>query len=731
MKYLFLLFTLVFSLTSFSQSIKYFRSAFENIFTQHIGAYPISKVQSAKLNHYEFTYNEENQLVSIEYFSKYDKASLYSDILHANRLEFQYEENSKQIFSYSADWDGELVMSEEFMDIIYVNNLVKEVSYKYLDGEDQIVSSVLYYNYNSKDKLYSLTGMGDYPYYFRLGGNMHSCVKLNANNQVVEDLSHTFEGDTTILVEENSRISMYDLNGNLVWWKDYDENKGPYYTNYNASSYDNNGYLSGTILYSSEDQRVDYTSTEYIGEDDTLLFSGPCETKWINDDFGNVLSKKTYNKSGEPFEDVYGVFEVVNGVDLINGVFTESYLNAKKQPVESEVGYSFSEIHRDKKGRNTYEKYMDVSKNVLINEIGVAIVKYQYVDSLSIIYESYFDQADQPMTDNSGAHMYERSIDDNYGFYETVYDLEGVYMGTDELYDFRVRSVNLDNYYINESTSYFDMQRFPMLNSENYFQEKNNFDENHNLLSIQYLDSELKTINAIFGDVSYAEIKFKYDENQNQIEKAYFDADGVPSLDENLISVYKTKYDQYGNTLQIDRYNAELALLNSTMSFATVKYKYDSNLMLTEEAFYNAKGELWQDEDGVARYIFEITNGNITKRKFFNSQNKATIHLTGVYQIEYTYDANSNVILVRFLNKKGKKMNNLEGIHTVTYTYNENNLITSVEMRNKKRKLAMADPFEIGFKSARIIYTYDENEEYLDTIFYDVEGKQISFPEQY
>jgi hypothetical protein len=731
MKLLLFLFALTFAFSSFSQSKKYFRSVYETIFTDFVGVYPITEAQIGGLNYYEFNYNDINQLVSIAYFSKYENLSLYSDVLRANRLEFEYNENSKQVFSYTADWNGELVVSEEFMEVTLDNNQVKQVCFKFIDGEEEIISSLLDYSYSSNGKLFSLTGLGEYPYYFDLSGNFHSYVKLNSNNQVVEDESFVFIGDTIELEKANSKQRMFDPKGNLLWLKEFNEYGEPYNTGYYAKSFDENGYLSTMILFNNEGEKEDQVSVEYISKEDSLVFTYPCETRWVNDAYGNVLSKKTFNKKGEPFEDGYGVFEVVYGVDLVNGIFTESFLNAKKQAVTAEIGYSYSEIRRDAKGRTTYEKYLDTSKKAIINEIGVAIVKHQYNDAENLIYESYYDEFETPMVDNSGGHTYERSYDDYYGFYETVYDIDGNYIGTDEVYDFRVRSVNLGDNYIVESMSYFDLQRNPMLNSENYFQEKNDFDDNLNILSIQYLDTELKPINAVFGDVSYSKIAFKYDENQFQIEKAYLDADGSPSLDENTISVYKTKYDQYGNTIQIDRYNTELSLLNSSMSYATVKYKYDSNFMRTEEAFYNAKGELWQDEEGIARYVFEVLNGNVTKRLFYNSQNKPTMNRSGAYQIEISYDSFSNVTLERFLNKKGKKMNNLEGIHTVMFTYNENGFITSIEMRNKKKKLTMSDWLEIGIKSARIVYTYDENGSYLDTLYFDVEGNQLSFSDDY
>ena len=199
MKLIIFLFAFFISFISSALTEKYYRAIYETVFAEFVGVYPISDDQASKVNHYVFEYNEENQLVAIEYFSKYEQLSLYSDVLVSNRLEFQYEENSKQIFSFSLDWNGELVMSEEFLDIIYENKLVKEVSYKFMDGEDQVISSILYYNYSPKGKLYSLTAMGDSPYYFDFSGNLHAIVQLNVNNQVIEDETYTYLGDTSVL----------------------------------------------------------------------------------------------------------------------------------------------------------------------------------------------------------------------------------------------------------------------------------------------------------------------------------------------------------------------------------------------------------------------------------------------------------------------------------------------------------------------------------------------------
>jgi len=141
------------------------------------------------------------------------------------------------------------------MEVTLDNKQVKQVCFKFIDGEEEIISSLVDYNYSSNGKLFSLTGLGEYPYYFKLSGNFHSYVKLNSNNQVIEDESFVFIGDTIELEKANSKKMLYDQRGNLLWLREFDENGEPYSSGYYAKSFDDNGYLSTMILFNNDGKK--------------------------------------------------------------------------------------------------------------------------------------------------------------------------------------------------------------------------------------------------------------------------------------------------------------------------------------------------------------------------------------------------------------------------------------------------------------------------------------------
>jgi hypothetical protein len=181
-------------------------------------------------------------------------------------------------------------------------------------------------------------------------------------------------------------------------------------------------------------------------------------------------------------------------------------------------------------------------------------------------------------------------------------------------------------------------------------------------------------------------------------------------------------YNSNGSIIQVDRFSAEMELLNPTISFATIKYQYDLNNLVSEEAYYNNKGQLWQDLNGIARYTFVNENDHIVKKAFFNSQNKATCEPQGVYQIATSYFVGGNINEIKFLNKKGKKMNNLEGCHRIKYSYNESGNPSKIELFNKKGKPVMADPALEGVKFAYIEFVYDEEGFLIELKYFNDKG---------
>ena len=730
MKKILIFLILVVSFIANSQSKKYYRNVYQTIFGEYVGVYPIDSIQAHLSNHYVFNYDDKNRVISIESFERISGYNLYSEVLSAVMLEFEYEADSKLIFNRIIDWSGETFRSEDYYEVKYEGKSVSQIIHKTSNLEDEYFNeSILAFVYDSKNELIQLQMEGDSPYEYDYRGLGIVDVKLNKLKQVETETIHEIL-DQEIAIQYEKREYTYDDYGNFITIKSYNQanelNNSGYNVAYTVYSYDKNGYETGKIMYGFENERVDYISTEYIYEtEETLTYITPCETRSIYDSNGSLTSTKTYNKNGKTFEDEFGIHEIAYKADLNSGIYTEFYYNAKHQKVNGQMGFAGKEIHKDSKGRITYEKYLDSLDQPIINSFGVFIVVDEYQDEEGIITETYLDANGSPMSDNTGAYKYEKYIEQESSVYEKAYGIEGELLGEDEIYDFRIRySYTAENSLL-ISTSHYDLDRKPILCEQNFYQELNTYSDDYYLLSTHYFDTELNPVNAYFNDLSYAKIEYKRDEVGNEIEMAYFDMDGNRAVDEYMISIYKTAYNSMGGIVQVDRYNTEMELLNPTIGYATVKYQYDSNFSLSEIAFYNHKGQLWQDELGIAKYTFVNENNQVIKKAFFNALNKPTADPQGAYQIATSYVEGDKINEIKYLNKKGKKMNNLEGCHRINYSYNELGNVSRISLFNKKGKPVMADPLFYGTKFVYVEFVYDEAGYLLELNYFNENGEIV------
>jgi hypothetical protein len=730
MKIVVSLLLLVLSFSANSQSKKYYRNVYQTVYGDYVGVYPIDSVQAHKTNHYVYSFDEENRVISIESFERISGYYLYSEVLSSIMLEFEYEDDSKFIFNRILDWGGETFRLEDYYEVMFEKNNVSQIIHKTSNTEDEYFNeSILIFVYNSKNELVQLKMEGDSPFGYSYRGLRIVDVKLNNLNQVETETIHEIL-DQENSVEYDKRVCSYDDKGNFITIKNYDINNNLKNSGYNVAytvySYDKNGYEAGKIMYGFNDERVDYTSTEYIYEtEDTLFYVSPCETRSLYDVNGSLISIKTFNKSREPFEDEYGIHEIAYKADLNEGIYTEYYFNTKHQKVNGQMGFAGKENHKDDKGRMTYEKYVDSLDQPIRNSFGVFIVVDEYQDTEGIIIETYLDAQGKPMADYSGAYKYEKYIDQETSVYEKAFGIEGELIGEDEIYDYRIRSFYAQENGSLISTSYYDLDRKSIMSDQNFFQELNTYSDDSYLLSTEYFDTDKNPVNAYFGDLSFSKINYKRDEQGNEIEMAYFDMDGNHAVDEYMISKYKTAYNSMGGIVQIDRYNTEMELLNPTIDYATVKYQYDSNFSLSEQAYYNNKGELWQDEFGIAKYIFVNESNRVVKKAFFNALDKPTTEPQGAYQIATSYFDGDNINDIIYLNKKGKKMNNLEGCHRIHYSYSESGNISRISLFNKKGKPVMADPILSGVKFVFVEFVYDEEGYLLELNYFNDKGEVV------
>ena len=741
MKSLFFMIALLCAFSSVGQSRKYFRKAYQTVYGNYVGVYPLEEKDTLETSHLTFIYGINGKLESIESIDAHTGESVFSDYINAQKIGFEYTDSSFIIRNYYSSWDGTLVSSSQTVEYVHNPNgkMIRSIELNYDDELLTEYRGTVNFIYNG-DQLVSLKPEGDFPYNNLFQSASQIDVKLYKNGLIAEEIvHHTIEPQYDgLLIQDDRFVYEFDENGNYISRKSYDTDGNLIVSfdkcAYTKHSYDKYGYLAGLVMFDINNKRTNYSVTEYIDEEVYETFVYPCETVMVNDKYGNTLSTRYFMDNGQAGADRFEVHEIKSEYDYATGSVTTTNYNVKGDLISGGNSYAGKFVQRDKQGRIIKEYTFDADRKAIRKFDGTYIVCTTYDDE-NTITTSFFDQDNQPMEDNSGAHKYEYAQDEyGYNIYQ-VYALNDVYLGQEQSSDSydgqNVRILYKEDGYTLVSISYFTYDnKIPTICPGLYFRKAFAYDDNGILEKISFLDTDLKLTNAVFGDVSYAEIRYKFNDNGNEIESAYFDAEGNSTIDENMISIYRTTYNQNDMVAQIDRYAADGNLLNKSMNYATVKYLYNSDGLIIEEAYYNEKGERWSDLSGISSYLSEFKNGQLIKTEWRNSEYKPTTNYDGVYQIENIYNEDGNIIETRYLNNKGKKMNSIQGVHRIVFSYSSKYDISVIEVFNKKGKHAEGDPLGVGFNFTKVIYQYDE-EGYFYPIYYKLNGEEINYSDGY
>ncbi len=741
MKSLFFCLALFAVLTTYGQSKKYFRKAYQTVYGNFVGVYPLLEKDTVQTNHLTFSYSSNGKLESIESRAAYTGALEFSDFINAEKIGFEYTDSSFTIRDYFTSWNG-VSASNQTVEFILDEKGRTIRSVERAFDEELITEYIGTVNYEYKnDQLVALVPEGDFPYSNLYQNASKIELKLHKTGLIAEEIIHyrvemQYDG---VLMNEHY-VYEYDTFGNFISSKSYDsEGKMKISSDncaYTKYAYDKNGYLSGSIMFDTENKRTNYNLTEYVyeGQYDTFVF--PCETKIVNDNFGNTCSTAYFMANGNPGADRYGIHEIKSDYNFeLRTVVTSNY-NLKHELVVGSENYARKFVQRDAKGRIIKEYTFDSDGKMNQNDDGTYIVATTYNDEDNSKVYHFYDQQNQPMVDNSGAHKYVITSDEYGAEIVNAFGINDDYLGQDQASDsydgLFVRVHYLEDGYTLVTVSYYGYtDKMPALCPEGFFRKAFTYNENGNLTALSYLDTDLKLTNALFGDVTYAEVRYLFNENDYEIESAYYDAEGNRAIDENMISMYRTQYDANDRVIQMDRFGADAALLHKSVSFASVKYRYDNQGLVIEEAYFNEKGGRWSNEVGIASFLYEFdANGLLLKSQWRNVDNKPTVNEEGVFQVVNTYNQDGNVIETRYLNAKGKKMNSAQGAHRIVYSYVSKYENSVIEIFDKKGKHAEADPLGVGFSYTKVIYQVDE-EGYNYPIYYKLNGEEINFNDTY
>jgi YD repeat-containing protein len=143
------------------------------------------------------------------------------------------------------------------------------------------------------------------------------------------------------------------------------------------------------------------------------------------------------------------------------------------------------------------------------------------------------------------------------------------------------------------------------------------YDENGNLLKVQYFDEDRDATQAAFAGP--AMIQYEYDVNGNKTKATYFDK--YYNLLDLGISIIEYIYDSNNYLTLEKRYSSDNELVSQTAPI--IKYHYNDEGQVTHQSFLDANSEeasrmMGGDDYDIAKIIYEYEDNEISMIHYYN-----------------------------------------------------------------------------------------------------------------
>ena len=431
-------------------------------------------------------------------------------------------------------------------------------------------------------------------------------------------------------------------------------------------------------------------------------------TVYEYNDQGNRVRYRTFNLLGELEEETVNEFDSNNkcigskrydGDGNLTSYDENTFQNGKLSRSDTYdssaqlIGYSLFEEY-DSQGRNN--KFSNYAPDGSL----VASYAYERDSEGRILKNSYSDE--------KGFSSSVVSEYDSQGLLltDTNYNAEGNIQSVSE-YDELGRTIKYTSY---------NKKGKPSQVTESIYDEKgfrtrqNELDGSGHLQRFtQYTYNERgkRSTEARYSENNILSYEVKYDDHGNEIKTSYYDDDGA------LSSYSQSEYDEDGTKIKGSSYRADGTLSSATeyaegRAFKVSYYTAEGQLNFYTEYEYNEDGKRIKDStyesDGTLRsYTLSEydTNGDIAKETGYRAD--GTVSNISEYMENYTIAKES------YYNEKGQ----LDSYWEYEYEYDKNGFHTKTNIN-----IYEAD----GTLSKYGVIQYDDNGDYVDTIWYNPDG---------
>jgi len=524
----------------------------------------------------------------------------------------------------------------------------------------------------------------------------------------------------------------YDNQGNRIEWACFGTNGQPVDCN--------GGYAEETMSYDNRGDLVEWSCFDTNGAPTVDSADGKHTAKMKYDDQGNEIEWACFGTSGQPLNCNSGYARETMSYDARGDMTEESYFDAAGNPVDMD-GYARETMGYDERGNVTEESYFDTSGNPVNNDDGYAKVTVGYDERKFVIEKSYFDTLGNPVNTKDGYAMVKMNYDE-FGnvILESYFDASGQPVNGSDGYAGITKRFNGQNHIVEESFFYNPGTNGYARETMSYDNQGNlvewscfdasgqptvDFSDGKHMVKIKYDDHGNRIEWACFGTNNqpsnstggYARETMGYDGRENLTNDSYFDISGQPINGKDGYAEMTRYYDGQNHLVEESDFYEPV-----TNGYARETARYDESGNVTNEAFYDASGNLADNLNGFAKVTMSYDDqGHLIEWSCFDAHGEPAVDRSdGTHTTKMKYDDQGNRIEWTCFDTNGQPVNSKDGFARETTSYDANGNLTEEAYFD-----ALGNPVNNKDGYARETRHYDDQGNLTEDLYFDASGKSV------
>lgn len=499
------------------------------------------------------------------------------------------------------------------------------------------------------------------------------------------------------------------------------------------------------------------------------------------DENGYLCEQVNYDADGNVCIGTFGCAKAVYKNDDKGNTVEAWFYGLKDELVECTEGNAGFKAEYDANGNLIQQVYYGVDGNPCLMENGTAGIRLEYNDMGLHTKYTNLDTALMPSFDNNGVAITRLEYDNRGNLVRRAFygaDDTSLVLSAEKIAGWK--SVYDDNGNETER-SFFNTKEERCVCDEGYAKVIYTYDENGNMMTYRYysLAEKLVLCDGIAGyDYIYDDrgntietkpvgvdqklasgkliSRYKYDENDNEIEFALYDRDNAPAentydyhkctysynsrnqlteiryyntsgklttYNDDYYSIQKNEYDDKGNRVKCYYYGTNEKPVCCEEGWASSAYEYDYAGHITRQLFYGINGKPTDPKIMVPEGICQYDKwGNMTYLAAADGNGNMIINPnTGWSAMRTEYDLKGNVLNRSYYNEKDTPMLTKDGYHKETSKY------TSFgEIAEKAYWGVDGSPVMCNENYHREIYEYNSDQKTVKIYYLDTKGKAVN-----